>query len=142
MQRSITEKSQPVDSELGKDFVKIFSERKEDVPPFMKLFWEEQQKYLSASNSKSVRYHPQIIKFCLSLAAKSSSTYSDIRYDKSSGSGILVLPSLRRPQRGFNNVVVEDLRKKTMLFSDIIERYNQCSRISNSCTCIFDKKHC
>ena len=131
MQRSITEKCQPVDSELGKDFVKIFSERKEDVPPFMKLFWEEQQKYLSASNSKSVRYHPQIIKFCLSLAAKSSSIYSDIRYDKSSGSGILVLPSLRtlrdyknyiRPQRGFNNVVVEGLRKKTMLFSDI-ERY-------------------
>ena len=123
MQRSITEKSQPVYSELSKDFVKIFSERKEDVPPFMKLFWEEQQKYLSASNSKSVRYHPQIIKFCLSLAAKSSSTYSDIRYDKSSG---LVLPSLRtlrdyenyiRPQRGFNNVVVEDLRKKTMLYS-------------------------
>ena len=131
MQKSITEKSQPVDSELGKDFVKIFSERKEDVPPFMKLFWEEQQQYLSASNSKSVRYHPQIIKFCLSLAAKSSSTYSDIRDDKSSGSGTLVLPSLRtlrdyknyiRPQRGFNNVVVEDLRKKTMLFSDI-ERY-------------------
>ena len=131
MQKSITEKSQPVDSELGKDFVKIFSERKEDVPPFMKLFWEEQQKYLSASNSKSVRCHPQIINFCLSLAAKSSSTYSDIRDDKSSGSGILVLPSLRtlrdyknyiRPQRGFNNVIVEDLRKKTVLFSDI-ERY-------------------
>ena len=131
MQRSITEKSQPVYSELGKDFVKIFSERKEDVLPFMKLFWEEQQKYSSASNSKSVGYHPQIIKFCLSLAAKSSSTHADIRYDKSSGSGILVLPSLRtlrdyknyiRPLRGFNNVVVEDLRKKTMLFSDI-ERY-------------------
>ena len=45
MQRSITEKSQPVDSELGKDFVKIFNERKEDVSPFMKLFWDEQQKY-------------------------------------------------------------------------------------------------
>ena len=85
----LLKKSQPIDSE---DFVKIFSECKEDVPPFMKLFWEEQQKYLSASNTKSVRYHPQIIKFCLSLAAKSSSTYSDMRYDKSSGSGILVLP--------------------------------------------------
>ena len=43
----------------------------------------------------------------------------------------MVLPSLRtlrnykyyiHPQRGFNNVVVEDLRKKTILFSDI-ERY-------------------
>ena len=92
----------------------------------MKLFWEEQQKYLSASNSKSVRYHPQIIKFCLSLAAKSSSTNSDMRYDKSSGSGIF--PRLRtqrdyknyiHPHRGFNNEVVEDLREKTMLFSDI-----------------------
>ena len=126
----LLKKASLFDSELGKDFVNIFSECK-DVPPFMKLFLEKQKKYLSASNSKSVRYHPQIIKFCLSLADKSSSTSSDMCYDKSTGSGILVLPSLRTlrdyknyiyPQRGFNNQVVGDLRKKTMLFSDI-ERY-------------------
>ena len=51
------------------------------------------------------------IKYCLNLAAKSSSTYSDLRYDSKSGSGILLLPSLRtlrdyknyiKPTRGLN----------------------------------------
>ena len=81
----------------------------------MKLFWEEQQKYLSSSSSSSIRYHPaMIIKYCLSLAAKSSSAYSDLRYNSRTGSGVLILPSLRtlrdyknyiRPKRGFNNEV-------------------------------------
>ena len=66
-----------------------------DVPPFMKPFWEEQQKYVQSSSKSSIRYHPMIIKYCLNLAAKSSSTYSDLRYDSKSGSGILFLPSLR-----------------------------------------------
>ena len=73
-----------------------------------------------------VRYHPMIIKFCLSLAAKSSSAYSDLRYDSKNDTGVLVLPSLRtlrdyknyiRPQRGFNPEVIDELRKKTELFS-------------------------
>ena len=85
----------------------------EHVPPFMKLFWEEQQKYLSSSSSSSIRYHPMIIKYCLSLAAKSSSAYSDLRY----GYGVLFLPNLStlrdyknyiRPKRGFNNEVVNE----------------------------------
>ena len=62
----------------------------EHVPPFMKLFWEEQQKYLSSSSSSSIRYHPMIIKYCLSLAAKSSA-YSDLRYNSRTGSGVLIL---------------------------------------------------
>ena len=104
----------------------------EHVPPFMKLFWEEQQKYLSSSSSSSIRYHPMIIKYCLSLAAKSSSSYSDLRYNSRTGSGVLILPSLRtlrdynnnyiRPKRGFNNEVVDELNKKTELFSKS-ERY-------------------
>ena len=61
----------------------------------MKLFWEEQKKYNKESKSSSIRYHPMVIKFCLSLATKSSSIYSDLRYDNKTGSGILVLPSLR-----------------------------------------------
>ena len=65
-----------------------------DVPPFMKLFWEEQQKYVQSSSKSSIRYHSMIIKYCLNLAAKSSSTYSDLRYDSKTDFGILVLPSL------------------------------------------------
>ena len=44
------------------------------ISPFMKFFWGEQQKYLQSS-STGVRYHPAIIRYCLSLAAKSSSMY-------------------------------------------------------------------
>ena len=103
----------------------------EHVPPFMKLFWEDQQKYLSSSSSSSIRYHPMIIKYCLSFAAKSSSAYSDLRYNSRTGSGVLILPSLRtlrdyknyiRPERGFNNEVVDEMNKKTDLFSEF-ERY-------------------
>ena len=66
-----------------------------------------------------------IIKFCLNLAAKSSSAYYDLRYDSKMGSGILVLPSTRtpryynnyiRPACGFNPDVINDLTKKTAEF--------------------------
>ena len=132
MKATLEMDSQPVDSQLSKDFVTLFSGcDQERVPPFMKLFWEEQQKYLTSSSSSSIRYHPMIIKYCLSLAAKSSSSYSDLRYNSKTGSGVLVLPSLRtlrdyknyiRPKRGFNYEVVDELKKKTELFSES-ERY-------------------
>ena len=132
MQKSLQNNSKQVDSGLSKDFISLYSSyNKENIPPFMKLFWEEQQKYNSATSSSSIRYHPMIIKYCLSIAAKSSSAYSDLRYDSKTGSGILVLPSLRtlrdyknyiRPKRGFNDAVVDDLSKKTANFTDP-ERY-------------------
>ena len=90
----------------------------------MKLFWEEQHTYVQPARPNSVRYHHMMIKFCLNLAAKSSSTYSDIRYDSKTGSGVLVLPSLRtlrdyknyiQPTGGFNHEIVNDLTKKTVL---------------------------
>ena len=72
-----------------------------------------------------------IIKYCLNLAAKSSSTYSDLRYDSKSGSGILLLPSLRtlrdyknyiKPTRGFNPAVIKELATKTSSFQPM-ERF-------------------
>ena len=97
----------------------------------MKWFWEEQQKYTKDSKSSSIRYHPMVIKFCLSLATKSPSTYPDLCYNKKTGSGVLVLPSLRtlrdyknyiRPKRGFNPDVIKDQSEKTKPFSPA-ERY-------------------
>ena len=67
------------------------------------------KKYITLSSPSCIRYHLMIIKFCLNLAAKSSSAYKDLRYDKTTG--ILVLSRLRtlrgyknyiRPIRGFN----------------------------------------
>ena len=59
----------------------------EAVSLFMKLFWKEQNKYLSI-NPKARKHHTMIIRFCLSLAAKSPSAYDELR-----NSNILILPS-------------------------------------------------
>ena len=132
MKTALELNSQKVSPELSADFVSLFSGCDQtDVPPFMKLFWEEQQKYVQSSSKSSIRYHPMIIKYCLNLAAKSSSTYSDLRYDSKSGSGILLLPSLRtlrdyknyiKPTRGFNPAVIKELATKTSLFQPM-ERF-------------------
>ena len=52
---------------LNKDLVSIMSSADPSkVSPFMKFFWGEQQKYYQAS-STGVRYHPAIIRYCLSF---------------------------------------------------------------------------
>ena len=126
MKSSINISSKKICSELSNDLISIYSASdQKNIPPFMKLFWEEQQKYLSCSNLTSIRYHPAIIKYCLNLASKSPSVYSDLRYDPQTGVGILTLPSLRtlrdyknyiRPTRGFNPAVLSELAKKTQNF--------------------------
>ena len=127
MRYAIGKHSETVDSELSNDFKQLFSDcDKATVPNFMRLFWDEQQKYIQASCSSRGKYHPMVIKYYLNLAAKSSSAYSDLRYDSKTGNGILVLPSLRtlrdykhyiHPTRGFNPAVINNLAKKTANFS-------------------------
>ena len=112
-----------VDHELSNDFSKILNSANDaDITPFMKLFWEQQKKLLSSS-SKGVRYHPMIIRFCLSLAAP---CYEELRNSK-----VLILPSQRRlkdyrnairPQRGFNYEVIEELKSLTNSYFDV-QRY-------------------
>ena len=132
MRDALEKQSTVVSQELSNDLQSIFCGcDSENVPNFMKLFWDEQQKYVKSSSASSIRYHPMIIKFCLNLASKSSSAYSELRYNSKTGSGMLVLPSLRtlrdyrnyiRPTRGFNAAIIDELAKKTASFSDI-ERY-------------------
>lgn len=92
----------------------------------MRLFWSEQKRYIRTRNKKQIRYHPATIKFCLSIIAKSSSAYEQMRLDSKDGSGVLVLPSQRtlrnyrnyiKPQQGFNPQVIDDLTSKTANFS-------------------------
>ena len=61
MKKALDSDSKKVSSELSSDFQKLFSQCNEKkVPSFMKLFWEEQQKYISSS---SIRYHKVLCKF-------------------------------------------------------------------------------
>ena len=110
----------PLINNLEKDLISIvLNANSKDIPPFMKLFWEEQQKYLSSSSKTSVRYHLMIIRYCLGLAAKSPSVYDEIRYDEETNRGFVILQSRRRlrdyknyirPQQSFNKDVINELK--------------------------------
>ena len=115
-----------VSAELGDDMVTIMSGADQSkISPFMKFFWEEQQKYLKSS-STGIRY-PMIIRYCLSFAAKSSEAYDEIRYDEKTSTGFLILPSRGRlrdyksyikPERGFNPNIMRELRHQIKEFLD------------------------
>ena len=114
-----------VDHELSNDFTSILEGAGSKVTPFMNLFWEKQKKLFSSSPT-GVRYHPMIIRFCLSLAAKSPSCYEELR-----NSRVLILPSQRRlkdyrnankPKMGFQVEVINELKNITDSYFDV-QRY-------------------
>ena len=124
MQTEIQKSSIEVDHELSKDIVTIFGQS-DDVTPFMSLFWQQQKKLFSSTKT-GVRYHPMLIRYCLSLAAKSRSCYEELR-----NSNILVMPSQRTlrdyktfiwPKRGFQDHVVKELQSLTNMYFDV-QRY-------------------
>ena len=127
LQTEIDKSAIAVESELGEDLQTIISDTDQNkLSPFMRFFWQEQQKYVQKSKN-TVRYHPMIIRYCLALCAKSSAAYDAIRYDEKSGTGFVVLPSRRRlrdyknyirPERGFNSKIIKELAAKIKDFGD------------------------
>ena len=114
MQKEISSKSITINSSIADDIEEVMNKNL-NVSPFMKLFWEQQKS--SQNKGSGVRYHPMIIRFCLSIASKSASAYNELR-----SSNVLTLPSLRtlrdyknaiRPTTGFNMEVIEELCKTT-----------------------------
>ena len=70
LQHETSKSSMKVDYRLSADLIKIMSNvDNPEVSPFMKLFWEKQQKYLNIFCKTSIHYHPMIIRYCLALQA-------------------------------------------------------------------------
>ena len=125
MHQELQKSSIEVDHELSNDLTKLIDLADKEITPFMNLFWQQQKKLFSSSCT-GVRYHPMIIRFCLSLAAKSPSCYEELRNSK-----VLVLPSQRRlkdyrnaikPHTGFREEVIEVLKAETDSYFDV-QRY-------------------
>ena len=117
-----------VDNELDSDISNITNGNVQSSSSFMKLFWEQQTNILRNGYKK---YHPMIIRFCLSLASKYASTYDELRDSK-----ILTLPSRRtlrdyknaiRPKEGFNPEIIAELIE-TASRSTGVQRYVVLSR--------------
>ena len=125
MRAELQKSSMEINNDLNNDCMQILDSAGTKITPLMKLFYEEQKKLFNRSSS-GVRYHPTIIRFCLSLAAKSPSCYEELR-----NSGVLVLPSQRtlkdyrnviKPKRGFQKEVIEVLKSERSSYFNV-ERY-------------------
>ena len=89
--------SMVLSEEIHSDFLKIFTSNldKNNVPPFMKLFWQEQQKCVQTSRN-GVRYHSILICFCLNLISKSPSACEELRYNGKDEQDFSFKPRQRR----------------------------------------------
>ena len=57
---------------------------------FQRLFWSQQAKFNNLADKRGMRWHPMLIKWCIYLKSKSTSTYDSLRH-----SGFIKLPSER-----------------------------------------------
>ena len=89
LQESVRKNGIGVSDSLEKDLLTIMGGHNLDATPHMKFFWGKQMKLLQ-SKKMGRRYHPQVIRFALSIHGKSPSAYRELR-----DSGALVLPSER-----------------------------------------------
>ena len=62
---------------LENDILKIMGGQNLEGTPHMKFFWEQQMKLLQAQKMGR-KYHPQIIRFALSLHGKSAAAYKRV----------------------------------------------------------------
>lgn len=95
--KSSTEKNGVlVDENLHNDLQAVMTDQSEEINrlfpegSFRRLFWDEQLKMAKLQNSKNMRWHPMMIRWCLNLKLLSSSAYHALR-----SSGFLKLPSER-----------------------------------------------
>ena len=111
-----------VSESLEKDLLTIMSGQNLEATPHMRFFWEQQMQ-LMQSTKMGRRYHPQMIRFALSIHCKSPSAYRELR-----DSEALILPSERvlrdyknyfKPGAGITMENIDELKEKTSEFSGI-----------------------
>ena len=78
MKIEVDQKSIPVTNDLSNDLLNIISDSSDKMTPFIKLFWD-QQKRIASRPVQGRQYHPMIIRWCISMAAKSASAYDELR---------------------------------------------------------------
>ena len=108
METQIENDSIAVSETLEKDVLTIMGGQNLETVPHMKFFWEQKVR-LRQANKLGRRFHPQVIRFALSIHAKSASAYGELR-----GSGALTLPS-ERVLRDYKNYFKPGAGIKRML---------------------------
>ena len=101
MQSEIDTHGITLEDGLGDSFLAILDKTNLQVNPHMRLLFQEQQKAMQSSKHGR-RWHPHFVEFCLSIYAKSSSVYNNLRKSEKNPDGILFLPH-ERTLRDYRN---------------------------------------
>ena len=108
---------------LENDILKIMGGQNLEGTPHMKFFWEQQMNLLQAKKMGR-RYHPQIIRFALSLHGKSAAAYREIQESRALSSGRVLrdYKNYFKPKAGINLENIESLHEKAATLTGI-QRY-------------------
>ena len=127
-----------IDGAFHDDLFGIMQENNEEVKKkypegsFQRLFWEEQINAARVKNSRQIRWHPLIIRWCLNLKLLSSAAYHATRT-----AGFIKLPSERtlrdythyfKSKVGFQLEVTRQLQKEAKI-EDLPENRRFCALI-------------
>ena len=125
-----------------KEILEAFPEK----DSIQRLFWAQQKKYLKLVNKRNMKWHPMIIKWCLFMKSKSSSTYDAVRK-----AGFIHLPSERTLQdytniftrgTGFHNDIIchlgQEVNDLTMKHERIVGILHDEMKIRSDL--VYDKK--
>ena len=122
-----------VEKQLEDDLENIMKEKTDYIRQqyttnsFHHLFWDQQLEALKVRDKRQVRWHPMMIRWCLSLKLLSSASYSALR-----SSNLLVLPSERtlrdythfiKAKPGFHPGIDEQLYREAKI--DSIPEYQK-----------------
>lgn len=120
LDESVEAKGMPVDVETHSDLLEIMQENSAKISEafpnnsFRQLFWTQQLEAAMKKNPKEMRWHPLMVKWCLSLKLRSSA------YEQIYDCRLLKLPSQRtlrdythvyKPSSGFSDTVDETIAK-------------------------------
>ena len=101
MEKEINSHGVTLDDDVSNSFLAILDQTNLQASPHMKLVFQQQQKAMR-TNKHGQRWHPHFIEFCLSIHAKSSSVYNELRKSEKNPDGILYLPH-ERTLRDYRN---------------------------------------
>ena len=95
LHEAIAKEGHILDNEMNSYFKEILAngEHLEDEFPngtFRRFFWQQQMLVSSCSDSRQIRWHPLMVKWCLNIKLRSTSAFTAMR-----NSGFLKLPSER-----------------------------------------------
>ena len=127
-----------LDEELHGDLLQLVNTHTQDVHlshkegTFQRLFWDQQQTASSLKNSKSMRWHPLIIKWCLYLRHLSSKGYELLR-----NSGCIKLPS-QRTLRDYTHYIKSQVGFSSEVDRAIVDAANLSSAHNKYVTVVMD----